>query len=420
MTNKTIRRLIGLGAVAIGSIFAVQAYWMIYTWHVEERKLDQKIFIALKNVAASLAEYNAMASYSNNPVRQMSADYYVVHVNDMIDANVLEHYLTQELLQDDVLTSFEYAIYDCADDNMVYGNQVQLLTQEVKEAPHRLLPRYDEYTYYFGVFFPSKSGAVLSGMQTWLLLSGMLLLVLAFFCYALVAILRQKRLSELQKDFIDNMTHEFKTPIATINVSADVLLNQQTLSTPERLTRYATVVKHQALRLNQQVDQVLQIAQMERRTFALPIALIDVHTLISETVAEFSVRYPQTLIITTDLQATQSKQQANEFHMINVLHNLLDNAIKYSPTSPRVEISTLDQAGAFVLKVKDFGCGIEKKYIRKIFGKFFRVPVGNVHNTKGFGLGLYYVKQVCKLHRWQITATSTPNQGSTFTIIIPS
>ena len=282
--------MVWLGAAAVGSIVLVQAYWMVHTWNAEGQKLNQRIFVALRNVSESLAEYNGTPP-ADQPVQQLANDYYVVRVDDVIDANVLEYYLRQELAASDVLTVFEYAIYNCADDRMMYGQRVNMPRQRVSTAEPRNLPTYDDYAYYFGVVFPDKSATLLGTLQPWLLLSGGLLLVVGFFCYALTVMLRQKRLSELQKDFINNMAHEFKTPIATINVSADVLMNTQKMSA-ERSARYVAVVKEQTLRLNQQVEQVLQIARVDRHRWQLRRQAVNVHQLIEQIAEGFEAHHP--------------------------------------------------------------------------------------------------------------------------------
>ncbi|MGB3850381.1 MAG: HAMP domain-containing sensor histidine kinase [Tunicatimonas sp.] len=418
MTNKAIRTGVSLGALAVVSIIAMQAYWMVYTWNTEDQQLNQRIFVALRNVSESLATYNNNAGPPRQPVRQLSRNYYVVRVDDAIDANVLEHYLRSELAAGNVLTSFEYVIYDCADDRMLYGNRVSLLNQRVSTAAPRTLPTYSDYTYYFGVVFPDKSAVLVSRVQPWLWLSGGMLVIVTFFCYALTVMLRQKRLSELQTDFINNMTHEFKTPIATINVSADVLINPQGTTAPERLRRYATVVKEQTLRLNEQVERVLDIAQLEQRAVPLQKGDINIHQIITSVAESFSARYSH-LNLVVNLQASSPMVSTDSFHLTNVLHNLVDNAIKYSPHSARVKITTWETHQGIGVQVADEGIGIPLALHTKVFTKFFRVPTGNVHNVKGFGLGLYYVKQVCRLHHWKIALESSLQQGSTFTITMP-
>ena len=419
MTNQAIRTWVGFGALAVVSIIALQAYWMVYTWNTEDQQLNQRIFVALRSVSESLAAYNSNAVPPRQPVRQLSRNYYVVRVDDAIDANVLEHYLRTELAASNVLTSFEYVIYDCADDRMLYGNRVSLLNQRVSTAAPRTLPTYSDYTYYFGVVFPDKSAVLINRVQPWLWLSGGMLVVVTFFCYALVVMLRQKRLSELQADFINNMTHEFKTPIATINVSADVLINPQGTTAPERLRRYATIVKEQTLRLNEQVERVLDIAQLEQRDVPLQKEDTDIHQIITSVAESFSARYSSHLTLVINLQASSPVVSTDPFHLTNVLHNLVDNAIKYSPLSARVKITTWETRQGIGVQVADEGVGIPPALLTKVFTKFFRVPTGNVHNVKGFGLGLYYVKQVCRLHHWKIAVESSLQQGSMFTITMP-
>ena len=419
MKNFAIRWVVALGIITVLGIVAAQSFWVIKIWNAEERKLNQQIYVALKEVAAQLADHYQSMATTGHPVKQITEEYYVVEVNDVVDGQVLEHYLRTALVKANVMADFEYAIYDCRKNQMVSGNRISLLNAGVSERSNWGMPLYKKYTYYFGVYFPNKSSYVFSEMDTWFMLSAVLLLVILFFGYTLLVILRQKRWSELQKDFINNMTHEFKTPISTINVSADVLQTPDILGQPQRLQNYAQIIKEQSLRLNGQVEKVLQVAKLEQRALHLHTEPLKLEKELDSICTAFRTHYAGQVILKTNLENDQLTIVADPMHFRSVIQNLLDNAVKYSDCPAEVFLQTEQRDDAVRVTIEDQGRGIPAEYHTKVFHKFVRVPTGNQHNVKGFGLGLYYVDRICKLHRWKIEIQSELGKGTRFTINIP-
>jgi len=223
----------------------------------------------------------------------------------------------------------------------------------------------------------------------------------------------------MQKDFINNMTHEFKTPISTIKISSDVFLKNENVKEDKRLHRYATIIKEQNERLNNQVEKVLQIARVERDNFKLNLEEVNLHEILHHTMDSAEVKiYAQNGEIRNDFNATKAFIKADKLHLTNILHNLLDNAIKYCKKTPEILIKTEDLGNKIKLTIKDKGIGIDKEFQGKVFDKFFRVPTGNVHNVKGFGLGLFYIKNICTAHGWRIQLNSEPDQGTEINILL--
>ena len=229
MKRNTIRLTIILGIISITGIIVIQVYLLQKNFSIKERQLNQSIQIALRNVAVMLSEYNNATLPYDNVVYQYSSNYYLVNVNDIIDAELLEHYLKKELKKINLNLDFEYGIYDCHTDRMVYGNYVQM-TDKPSRKSKKPLPKYDEYVYYFGVFFPGRQKYILSDFIAWYILTAILLIVILFFGYTQFVIMRQKQLSEIQKDFIDNLTHEFKTPITSLKLSAEALSDKDIIN----------------------------------------------------------------------------------------------------------------------------------------------------------------------------------------------
>ena len=413
MNNRTIIRVVAFGSLAVFAIIAFQTYWVTKTWNLRETEFHEDVVIGLQNVAERFQSLG-----TNLPtfdlVKRVSSNYYVVNINDEINANNLEYFLRTELQKSGLAEDFEYGIYNCATNEMVYGDYVGFSATPVDTTRiTRELPTYDEYIYYFGVRFPNYRNEILSNMGITIGSSIILLVTIAFFLYSLYVIVKQKKLSEMQRDFINNMTHEFKTPISTIKISADTFLKDDTIRGNERLNRYANIIREQNTRLNQQVEKVLNIAKIERDNFKLKLERVDVHALIEDMLPGVQLKAEELKgAITTELNAVNPVVEADVLHLTNILHNLLDNALKYHDGAPHIRIGTSTRGGHFVLSVKDDGIGIPEESKQRIFGKFYRVSTGDVHNVKGFGLGLYYVKNICDAHKWEIILTSQVGEGT--------
>jgi len=419
MRGQQVRFVVLLGAISIIGIISVQAYFLFKAWNIREKQLTQSIVIALKGVAEKICRLNQIALPYGNPVRQLTSNYFVVDVNSVIDANVLEYYLKSEFEKLNIKTDYEYAIYDCHTDRMVYGNYISLTGSGEKVKLGNKLPKYHEYLYYFGIHFPALRSTIAGDMTILFFFTSILILSVTFFVYAIFVILHQKRLSELQKDFINNMTHEFKTPISTINISADILTNPDISKDPERLSTYGWIIKKENHRLNLLVEKVLQIARIEKGGIQLKKEILDLNALIQTVVDNFRANLKQENKLEIVLDPTAGKISADVIHLTNIFHNLIDNSLKYGGENPNVRIETKKSHNQIIVLFSDNGPGIDPKYRKRIFHKFFRIPSGNIHDVKGFGLGLYYVKLLCHMHRWNIHLISEPEQGATFMIEIP-
>lgn len=340
-------------------------------------------------------------------------------VNSVIDANVLEHYLKAEFERLNLRIDFEYAIYDCHTDRMVYGNYISAAGSGEKIKQGNNLPKYSEYLYYFGIRFPTLRNTIAADMTILIFFTSILFLSVVFFVYAIFVIMQQKRLSEMQKDFINNMTHEFKTPISTINISADVITNPGIINDPDRLMKYGNFIRQENQRLNLLVEKVLQIARIEKGGFQLKIESIDLNELVATVAENFKANMNNAGTIEVSADPEVRTVFADIIHLTNILHNLIDNAVKYGPEKLFIRVITKKEQNSITLTVSDNGPGIDARYHKRIFHKFFRIPSGNVHDVKGFGLGLYYVKIICQAHRWNIRLSQEPGNGATFIIEIP-
>lgn len=234
--------------------------------------------------------------------------------------------------------------------------------------------------------------------------------------------LRQKKLSEIKNDFINNMTHEFKTPIATISLAVDALRNIKVQQDPKKMTYFSDIIKEENQRMNRQVETILKSALLDRQEVQLNLKPLNAHQIIQDVADNFMLRLQEkdgTLEL--NLNAERDLIEADEVHFSNLVNNLLDNAVKYSKenVAPKVCIHTYTDKKNFVLRIEDNGIGMNRETLKRIFEKFYRAHTGNIHNVKGFGLGLSYVKTVVEAHDGLIKADSTLGKGSCFTIELP-
>ena len=408
-----------MGALCILGISIIQFYWVRRAFDLKEDEFERTVQAALLNVAGQIFEINNTPSPAANPVKQVSTNYFIVMVNGDVEASLLEFLLRSEFEKRNIRADFEYGVYNCSMQKMEYGNYVTLQTSKEKLTSKKL-PQGNHYAYYFGVQFPNREAHLINQLGIWSFSSFVLLAVIIFFCYSLFIILKQKRLSEIQKDFINNMTHEFKTPISTIALSTEVLKDPGIVTQPERLLNYTTIIEKENSRLKQHVERVLQMARLDKEDIGLKKESVDVHGIIQDALKNNAHLLEECNgEVALHFKAANSIVKADRLHLTNVFNNLIDNAIKYSEGAPLISISTKTEGRCISIEVKDNGIGISAENQKRVFQKFFRVSTGNVHDVKGFGLGLSYVKTVVEAHKGTIKLESAPGKGSTFTIALP-
>ena len=424
MYNQSIRNVLILGTIAVAGIIFIQSYWVIATWKEKSSQFDRTARIALMRVANQVANYNKSKLPIQGIIQRKSSNYYIVNINDVIVPAVLESFLIQEFESSALNTDFEYSVYDCQSQNLVYGNYCKISddSKEYTISKPESLPDINDLTYYFVVIFPEKASYLLSDMWTSIFFSFIALLAVSFFVYTIWIMLKQRRLSEMQRDFINNMTHEFKTPIASIKIASDVLSTNEQIAEDNRLSQYVNIIRDQNSRLNKQVERVLNIAKLEKENYQLKKEHFDLSDLIEDIVNNENVRLTQSSggKILTSIADVSIPIYADRVHITNCIYSLLDNAIKYCKKIPEILISINQSDKNVKLEIKDNGIGIKEDQIPKLFNKFYRVPTGNVHDVKGFGLGLFYVKNICKAHNWGINVNSTLGQGTQITLNIPT
>ncbi|MFZ4057393.1 MAG: sensor histidine kinase [Ferruginibacter sp.] len=406
-----------MGLVAIAGILVIQLYLLRAAIVQEDNKFRQKVQIALLDVVNNLSSLSKTPPPPVNPIKEMSEDYYVVNVNQEINAIFLEHYLKLAFTRLGLKTDFEYAIYNCETSAMVYGKYVAVdSTAKINITPE--FPRQQNLVYYFAIRFPEKSQTIYGAIKLWIAFSIVMFFVLIIYAYSVVVLLQQKKYAALQKDFINNMTHEFKTPLSSILLSSKYIIKQPEIIANERLKKYTDIIIQQAIKLNVQVEQVLGIAKTSHPNFEINKTTILPGEIIEEICSQFQLQQPAVKI---DIINNANNQTiiADSFHFSNVLYNIIDNAIKYGKATPHITIALNIVQQKLQITFSDDGIGIPAKYLDQIFDNFFRVPGKHRNETKGFGLGLFYVKRIITAHQWKILAESEEHKGTKIQIIIP-
>ncbi len=343
-------------------------------------------------------------------------------IRKRVDKKLLESLLSNNLSQHDIHTRFEYAIKSKGLMTPVYSKRYMQNGAEEEEFVVSIFPNKDgESIYYLHVQFPEKRDLVLSSLWLMLLLSIVFTLIIIFaFVDALILIFKQKRSAEVKTDFINNMTHELKTPIATINLSIDALSNPKTLSDKDKILYYAKIIRDENNRMNQQIENVLRISRLDRNKLELYKEEASVNEMVEDAINHIMIIVEDRGgVVDFELDADEDIVKVDVLHFGNVLVNILDNANKYSVDAPEIMVRTFNEGASVVIEITDNGMGISKSEQEKIFDKFFRVSTGNVHNIKGQGLGLAYVKQIIDALGATISVRSKKGKGSTFRITIP-
>jgi len=417
MNRRTIYLVIILGLISLAGIIVTQVFWVKEAYKLENKQFNDRVVIAMSSVVDDILTMKQSETFVE-PVEQITSNFFVANINDTLHPFLLESLLKDAFEQGNLEENFEYGIYDCFNDSIVFGGKVSFNqdTDTFKKEDVSITKRFNKDGHYFGVYFPNKDSFLLKNMPFWTFSSFALLIVVLFFGYAILVILKQRRLSEVKTDFINNMTHELKTPISTIGLTSAALTRSDVQSDPDRLQKYAGIIQQENERLRNQVDKVLQIATLSPEKMQIKLEQLDVHELLRNAVDAYLLKREQGLHIELALKAKLHVVEADRVHLNNIIHNLLDNAVKYSEDSPHITIATRNNGEWVEMDFIDKGIGIEKGKQKLLFDRFYRVPTGNLHNVKGFGLGLFYVKAALNALQGKIDIESELGKGSTFTV----
>lgn len=443
MGRYSLNTLVLFGVLSIASILVVQLVWVRKTMELQStniaiqkkedslniKEFSEQSHVALRNVLEQINTNLADSTELYGAVKQIRSNRFMVDINEELQPFYLETLLKKSFYAQNINQDFVYGIYDCFTDSIVYGNLIRFSKTSLyepdsldQEGVTSVNVTIKNDGHYFTVFFPNVAAKPIAPVQfisPWIYIGIIVLLVTFFFLYSLVIIFRQKKVSEVKNDFINNMTHELKTPISTISLSSEMLL-QIADSSQGQIRKYAGIIFDENKRLEQQVERVLNVAKLDKNELILNKEPFDLRELILQLKDNFEVfQMDKSSRIDLDLTTESHVLLADPVHITNVLHNLSDNAVKYSEGPIQISITTSIISSVMLIEFSDKGLGISKEHQKSIFEKFYRVPTGDVHNVKGFGLGLYYVKMIIEAHKGKISLKSIPGEGTTFTIKLP-
>jgi two-component system, OmpR family, phosphate regulon sensor histidine kinase PhoR len=362
------------------------------------------------------------SSEFQNMSDQMISEIYQWEKTLELDSKEIEYAIKQSLVFAGIETPYEYAIIKngIVQDGTSRKNQKNDFLRSIYRV--RLFPdNIIRQDIILSVIFPERTNYVLGSMA--LILGGSMLFslfILLTFALSLFFIIRQKKISEMKSDFINNMTHEFKTPIATISLAADTITNPKVINDETSIRHFIGMIKKENSRMNKKVETILQIASLDKKEIEFRFENVSIHTIIEHAIETIDIQVQQRNgKIILNLDASEPVIYGDSDHLTNLVNNLLDNALKYSPESPEINVKTKNTEKGIVLSVEDKGIGMTKAVQSKIFERFYRQSTGNVHDVKGFGLGLNYAKAIIDTHRGTINVFSEPGKGSRFEIFLP-
>ena len=411
-----------MATILLVGIVSVQLIWIRRAYELQVTQLNYDITQALIQASRAIQKHQGDESLLLDPVKQVEDQTFIVKTNENPDPDFIEALLTQEFKKQEINLDFEYNLYNCFNDSIVFTKVVKIDQGKAveKETPSTIVNWRSDDGHYFSVYFSNKTKMVIDRLNFWIFSSLLLLVLAAFFAYTINIILKQKRLGDTKNDFIDNMTHELKTPISTISLSTEVLLKPGIENQPERIRNYAEIIKKENKRLQLQVEKVLQIASLDKDKVEMQFETCNLAELVSDGISTFkTIIEEKSGTIHSDIPNKNLEVKLDKIHMYNVLSNLIDNAIKYCEVDPEIKILVHEKGNNIEVTVQDNAIGMKSVDVKYIFDKFYRVPTGNLHNVKGFGLGLYYAQVIMEAHKGSISVEKNEDSGSVFVLKIP-
>ncbi len=346
------------------------------------------------------------------------------NIVNRLDSNRLDSLVKFELRNRGIELVPDYGVFNGSNNSFLITKSSIVPEELIKSRYRTLLFPNDIVSKpdYLILHFPGSMKYVLTSMWIMLLSSSLFTFIILFgFAYTIQVIYRQKKLSDIKSDFINNMTHEFKTPIATISLAVDSIKDPRVKTNPEKFDYFTRIIREENKRMNGQVENVLQMALLEKGELTIKREDVNIHSIIENAVELISLQVENKQgTLKCNLNAEIPVVRADAMHLSSVIFNLLDNANKYSPEEPNITVETVNFKNGVIVRVADKGIGMTKETQKKIFEKFYRVPTGNLHDIKGFGLGLSYVKAIVEQHKGWIKVESEPGKGSIFEFFIPS
>ena len=421
MKSTTLKWILMSITIIIALIIVSQLFWLKRVYTLEQQQFNSAVVKSIRGLFEDVKIADNPAFQVKQVVEVIDANTYLVKLDSIPNKDSLYHHLSNEFEDFDVWTDCNVGVFTSKKNNFVYQFYLSTAASRFPQNTLVNLPPIKKKYDYLILNFPHRSTYIIHEMLFWIITAVVLLLVLIGLSMSIVYLYKQKFLNELQKDFVNNFTHEFKTPLAVMKIASDVLIHPKITNQPARLLKYGMVIKEQTEHLQNQVERLLTTATGDIKNIIIFKQPCDLNELIDHAIEQlepliqekkceiYFTRYPKKVLLNAD-----------RVHLQLVIINLIENAIKYSGAKPYIAI-VIEQEdnGLYSISIKDKGIGIEEKNFKYLFQKFYRVPTGNVHNVNGFGLGLNFVKKIIDAHDGKIIVKSVLGVGTEFKIFIP-
>jgi len=423
MKRKTITLLIIITSLVLIGVIVTQYIWIDNAVKLRKVQFRSKVQIGLKSVVNQIFDFQNDSVLSSHSGCRRMCQLDRLQIVDAINPLILDSLIRSEFAVLLIETPFKYAILNNCSQKIQMGDykgyERNLITSAHKVSVSCLYKSSDDHV--LAVYFPKEREFLIQKMSFMLLLTGLFLLVfVSLFGILIYSFYRQKRLSEMKTDFVNNMTHEFKTPVSTISLASEMLMKQEVVSSADRVLKYAGIIYDENIKLKQQIDQVLQAALIDRGEFRIRKESCNPARLAADVADSFQMAVTgKGGTLQLQIEENIPDILADQMHLTNVVSNLVDNAIKYSQEAPEIMVGVKNYDAGVIISVTDRGIGISKENQKLIFKQFHRVGSGDLHDVKGFGLGLYYVKTIVEAHEGIINVQSEPGKGSRFEVYLP-
>lgn len=415
MTLKRTYLFIAVSSIALVAVLIIQVSWILQSAQIKEKLFNEKANMVLSRTTEALRADNEtckkIEACAENESTSASAVSLGQEENRKIDS-LFSYYMKFYNIQIDYTFEIRKPSPVTTKDEIGFTNYTYNKPLEEVSGNNGIDLK---------LILPVKKQFILAEMGTLFITSVILILVvLLLFWRTILSLMKEKKLSEHTSDFLNNMTHEFKTPLTNIALAGKMIIKDSNIKQEDKIKHYSEIILEENEKLRLQVEQVLSMTALERGEIPVQKSELDFHELINNSLKHIRIQIENRKgSLALDLKADKYLVMGDRTHLTNALCNLIDNAIKYSGEKPEIQIQSSNVDGNLIISVSDKGLGIEKEYQKKIFDKFFRVPTGNVHDVKGFGLGLAYIKKIVELHDGNIELQSEKGKGTTFTITLP-
>lgn len=420
MSGRTILYIIIFSSLSLVGLIVSQGIWVVRALDLAERQHSHRVDLALDDVLEELVDLKD--SVIINETIGLSEKNEPENLFEVMDTLVLQFLIEKYVSYHDLGDEYAFKVKRTSDDSLFYSSGRSLKNPE-KARIHKacLYCLWKKDYFHLEISFPKVKKYELIRMSSWLISSGIFILIVALsFYYTISTVIKQKKISQIRDDFINNITHEFKTPIATISLASEVLLNEKKEEPDSRIAKYARVIYDENKRMRAQVEKVLQMAVMDKQDYNLELKEYNLDNLIRTNVQNLCLEECKDEVeIIDELNASKPNVRVDAIHFTSIIQNLVTNSLKYQRVIPKLTLQSRSENGRYIFSIEDNGIGIKKEDLPYIFDKFYRVSTGNLHNVKGFGIGLYYVKTMVSAHKGTIQVWSEFGKGTKFEISLP-